>query len=691
MIFKSPDSKYLLFAFFFVLFGFGSASPTLAVTTPAISLSATEVFAGSTTDLVLVGGNFTSSTTLRLRCLTTGNEFKQDITVNQITISTSTPTEMTANLAIASATQCPSDGTNRYHYVDVFENGPFDENGQDNPYYTLDSLLDIKNTIVTINQLEDESALFSTLNNNTINDALADALPGDTVLVDDGEYYENLSLDIDNIELKSKNGYEATAIIYTACDYAVFMYDNGTIDGFSLQANESNCNNGINIAGTELEKANSNSIKNMKIGPGLETGIAMDWSTGNNITNNIIDANFMALRLNLNHISSSTFSRNSIANNNVGIGDDDSLYPVLTNNFSENYWGSETGPLSHYYNPAGEGDAVSPAAYFNNWCVEFTCDQDLFTISREITESGALFNNELAYAENWLLRAPESAEASSTPSLLALQRLEVIIPTQGATSTVSIPAQTLITRTDREPFDASLLANTSIELETLSGFIQQEAVGQAIQWGLPSVGLSFNQPLAISLYVGGQFDGQALNIWHSNSTSSGWNTDGLGSPTCLVASGFCNFTTTKASYFTTAIDQPIATPPTISTGSNVAGSNNAGGYVAIAYPLPTGIYTTNEKSSSTEQLMPKKTASEMATTTAEKPQTNLIKAPVKKILGQKIYKSTTLLRDTKTKKIYLLIDNNKRVIRTLQELRQKYAGVRIYDLPAELLSRWKDI
>jgi hypothetical protein len=61
-----------------------------------------------------------------------------------------------------------------------------------------------------------------------------------------------------------------------------------------------------------------------------------------------------------------------------------------------------------------------------------------------------------------------------------------------------------------------------------------------------------------------------------------------------------------------------------------------------------------------------------------------------KVLGVKTYADGTLLRDTKTKKIYIVGANGKYQIRTLKELKT-YKGKKIIEVNSEVLDQYKDV
>lgn len=167
---------------------------------------------------------------------------------------------------------------------------------------------------------------------------------------------------------------------------------------------------------------------------------------------------------------------------------------------------------------------------------------------------------------------PNGDSLSSTTSVTAATELLINISVSGGTSSVLIPAETVITRDDGSLFDTGDLGGSSVDLSTLSGLGDGVVLDGALQWGITNFGLDFDKPITINLFVGNNFDGQTRNILRSTDTSSGWTNDGILDPkTCVVSDGICTFQTTKASYF--AITE--ITPPSGSSGSS-SGESSSG-------------------------------------------------------------------------------------------------------------------
>ena len=155
----------------------------------------------------------------------------------------------------------------------------------------------------------------------------------------------------------------------------------------------------------------------------------------------------------------------------------------------------------------------------------------------------------------------DKASSTKASKVKVAEKLDIEIPAASgvASTTISLPANTEITKSDTEEdkyFTYQDLSAAELATNALSGFQSGELIG-ALQWGIPSVGLSFSSPVTIEMYVGTELAGQVLELYRSISTSGGWTKDGLEGiddattdGTCLVnETGMCKFKTTKASYF----------------------------------------------------------------------------------------------------------------------------------------------
>ena len=211
------------------------------------------------------------------------------------------------------------------------------------------------------------------------------------------------------------------------------------------------------------------------------------------------------------------------------------------------------------------------------------------TYNAENTNSGHswgtdAFNNLTSlFGESGSLVIPEG-ESTTTPAHINVNADTYIeVPETSGVNTVLLPASTTITRSSEgETIDASLLSATDIPNSNLSGFASGQVVQGALQWGIPSVGLSFSQPITLSIFVGADLNGQTLNVYRSLSTTGGWTSDGIVAPgTCLVSSdGLCTFQTSKASYFSATKNVPA---PSV-------GGGGGSGALVIVTPTQLPVY-----------------------------------------------------------------------------------------------------
>jgi len=219
-----------------------------------------------------------------------------------------------------------------------------------------------------------------------------------------------------------------------------------------------------------------------------------------------------------------------------------------------NWWGDPSGPYEETGNPGGIGNPVtiinSSYIYYRPFCTDGDCD---YLSSVEVTPDnlGALFENGGSITP--MLDDDVATSTASVTSLSVNEETSIAVPSGSGTSTVTLPASTIITKTDGGTFDANDITAADVALSGISGLAAGKVVEGAFQWGIPSLGLTFSPAITINVFVGEDLDGQTLTIYRSNSQTSGWETSGIVAPgTCTISEGICSFQTTKASYFATA-------------------------------------------------------------------------------------------------------------------------------------------
>ncbi|MFA5047594.1 MAG: hypothetical protein WC516_00970 [Patescibacteria group bacterium] len=152
------------------------------------------------------------------------------------------------------------------------------------------------------------------------------------------------------------------------------------------------------------------------------------------------------------------------------------------------------------------------------------------------------------------------SDISSTTSLTFKYPLFVDM----STVTFTIPADTSFTTADGSKTDFYGLTAAASGIVTTGLPSGYSSVG-AVQFGLPSLGLTLNQPMTISITVGTGYNGQSLTVYHK---TPGGNWDYLTS--CTVSAGLCTFTTTELSEFASAVG----------SSSGTGGSSGGGSYSA---------------------------------------------------------------------------------------------------------------
>lgn len=258
-----------------------------------------------------------------------------------------------------------------------------------------------------------------------------------------------------------------------------------------------------------------------------------------------VNGNAHNLRINGNHIYDNISSRSGLHVESSENGLD----------ATENWWGDDSGPTIDT-NPDGTGDEISinntqNGAFirYRPFCTNESCSTNsAFTVSAEDIIS--------LFGDGGTIIVPEGEDYNNVTQLEVNEEANITLQAGGGTTTITLPAGTVITKTGGGTFDANDLTASEVTLGSLSGFAAGETPLGAMQWGLPDMGLSFNPAITINLYVGTALSGQTLIIRRLPPEGGDWTTDGIVDPgTCIVsAEGICSFQTTKASDFV-ALDE----------------------------------------------------------------------------------------------------------------------------------------
>ena len=154
-----------------------------------------------------------------------------------------------------------------------------------------------------------------------IQQAVNNATAGDTIIVRDGTYNENVDVDVSHLAIKSENGYDSTTVQATNTSDHVFdvSADYVNISGFTVIGATSNYL-GSSKAGISLNRFVDNCVITDNNATGNYYGIHMDsWSGNNTLANNIASSN-RGNGIYLNSWSGNNTLLNNIANlNRIGI------------------------------------------------------------------------------------------------------------------------------------------------------------------------------------------------------------------------------------------------------------------------------------------------------------------------------------------------------------------------------------
>ncbi|MCK4735214.1 MAG: right-handed parallel beta-helix repeat-containing protein [Methanophagales archaeon] len=176
----------------------------------------------------------------------------------------------------------------------------------------------------------------------TIQAAVDAASQGDTIIVKDGTYTENINVD-KSLTIRSENGPDSTII---QAEWPVFMVsaDYVNISGFTVEGafcgidlyyadycNISNNNCSNNKAGIYLRESNNNSISDNKCSSNNWAGISISDSNDNSISNNNCLNNGNGISL-MNYSNNNSISNNNCLNNGDGISISDSNDNSISNN-----------------------------------------------------------------------------------------------------------------------------------------------------------------------------------------------------------------------------------------------------------------------------------------------------------------------------------------------------------------------
>ena len=523
---------------------------------------------------------------------------------------------------------------------------------------SLSNLLEGRNTITLItrdalgNFTQDSKEILKdsdnilTVDGNTENiadfDNIGDALDystnGDTIYVYPGTYEQSFSI-TNEVNLVSAEGPITTIIHGRGEEIVRVSASNVVVDGFTIE--DATDSVGIYVGQGIANITIQNSVINK-----MSTGIYASNVDLLTIQNNTITENGISVPnrtgIHLYGVTNSTISNNQITGNDKGIvvetifGDgsniDSNNIQITDNNISGNLYdgiivdsgenilvknnklfdNSQSEPTTSMHN---NSDGYVDARYnwwntttlidiyndtygnvlYSPWCVDEDCNA--YSIAADVN------NEDLADLLTSGLFLPSDSNAQDTNYVTAQQ--EVVITSNK--STVTIPKDTNIMRSDGSPMDATaLIADGNIE-STLSGLGDGEVIEGALKWGLPDLELVFSPAIELHIFVGTDLNGQTLNIQRSTSGSDSWTSSGISPATCVVTNGYCDFNATKASYYATTSTTPSTTSNTPSGGSTTVGTPLA---TTTPTETPADTTTTNDSTITPNPVTPTPTDGE---------------------------------------------------------------------------------
>lgn len=233
-------------------------------------------------------------------------------------------------------------------------------------------LKESKSMTITVSNDADKAADFT-----SIQAAVNNAYPGDTILVYPGVYVENIVIDVEDLVIVSASDSPSDTTVQAASgseDIFSVTADGVGINGFCITGSISSSNSGIHLYGVEDCRIENNELFNShdtvqnssddytptaenvpNLNPGF--GIRLDFSGNNTLSNNIVS--FSNVCILLRNSNENMLFNNSVSNSNYGIWVDSSIDNVLDNNAASD---DKIG----VYLKTSSGNTVTGSKAFNN-------------------------------------------------------------------------------------------------------------------------------------------------------------------------------------------------------------------------------------------------------------------------------------------------------------------------------------
>ncbi|RLF60439.1 MAG: hypothetical protein DRN25_02690 [Thermoplasmata archaeon] len=168
----------------------------------------------------------------------------------------------------------------------------------------------------------------------TIQEAVDHARSGDTIIVRDGTYIENVVIDKPHLTIKSENGSKKCIVKAKSQSKPVFEIDEDYIalTGFTIMGRS---------YGILLLRSQNNEITNNVISNNAGDGISLLYSRNNNIENNIISNN-ERIGIDLTYSQNNIIANNEISENEgwgIILEGSSNNNDITENRISKNGWG----------------------------------------------------------------------------------------------------------------------------------------------------------------------------------------------------------------------------------------------------------------------------------------------------------------------------------------------------------------
>lgn len=291
-----------------------------------------------------------------------------------------------------------------------------------------------------------------------------------------------------------------------------------------------------NTYGIELSNSNFATLTNVELNNNSSYGLYVLNSNSSTMTGSVVTGQCTGIKVDGDSANIQVHESKIYDNScpTTGLSNDGSRRVDA----SQNWWGATSGPWNASTNPGGEGNPVSDNVVYR----AFYTDEEMTTLSTQSVAPSQI--NSLIDIGTFL--PPEGSTSSTTANITVQEDTTITLPNG---SSVFIPKGTVMTRTGGGNFDATTIDAESVSSSNATGLATGSVVDGVLKWGA-DLGLTFSQPITVTIYVGTSLNGRTLTIKRSSSLTEGWTNAGIvDPPSCVVADGLCTFQATMASYY----------------------------------------------------------------------------------------------------------------------------------------------